>query len=244
MPIGNETTRYPSGVVNVGENAAYGNHLQPRPDTYYQYFNDFFQYTAADWVVTETAAGTTQTIVAAGEGGQFAITNVSAGATDASSIQLSNDGGTTAGTQFLWSATEDMVVAARFKTSSAAANTNGLLIGLAIADTTPVASLPLNGIFFYKASAAASLIASVRKAGVSTSITLGNVAADTFVDAVLYYTAIDGTWRAYLNDAFIGSFSTASVSPIVELTPTIGFLNASAVAHVFTVDSIYCAKTR
>ena len=118
------------------------------------------------------------------------------------------------------------------------------MIGLAIADTTPVASLPLNGIFFYKASAAASLIASVRKAGTSTSVTLGNVVADTFVDAVLYYTAIDGTWRAYLDNTFVGSFNTASVSPIVAMTPTIGFLNASAAAHVLTVDYIYCAERR
>ena len=244
MPTGNDTTRFPSGVTNSADPAPFGNHVETKPFSYYEYRDDFFLYTATDWVVTETAAGTTQTIVAAGEGGQFAITNVSAGATDASSIQLSSDGGTTAGTQFLWDSAHDMVVAARFKTSSAAANTNGFLIGLAIADTTPVASLPLNGIFFYKASAAASLIASVRKAGTSTSVTLGNVVADTFVDAVLYFTASDGTWRAYLDGTFVGSFSTASVSPIVALTPTIGLLNASAVAHVLTVDYIYCAERR
>lgn len=244
MPIGNETTRYPNGVVNSTSYGPYGNHLQPKPTTYYDYFNDFFRYSATDWVLTETDAGSTETIVTAGEGGQFAITNASAGATDAASIQFSSDGGTTAATQFLWEVGKDMVIAARFKLDAVAATTTAAVVGLAIADTTPVASLPANGIFFYKASAAATLIASVRKAGTSTSVTLGDMVADTFNDAVFYYTAVDGTWRAFLDGVFVGSFNTASVSPTVAMTPTIGLLNASAAAHVLTVDYIYCAKQR
>jgi hypothetical protein len=243
MP-GNPTTRYPNGVVNAAETAPYGNHLQPKPDTYYTYFNDFFAYTATDWLVTETDAGSTEAIVAAGEGGQLAITNVSAGATDAASLQLSYDGGTTAGTQFLWESGKDMVIAARFKLDAVAATTTAALIGLAIADTTPVASLPANGIFFYKAAAAATFVASARKAGTSTSVTMNAMVADTFTTAVFYYTASDGTWRAFQDGVFVGSFSTASVSPVVALTPTIGLLNASAAAHVLTVDYIYCAKQR
>jgi hypothetical protein len=240
----NQTSRYPNGFVNDTEIGPYSNHLQPSPTTYYEYFNEFFGFTATDWVVTETDAGTTETIVVAGEGGQLAITNVSAGVADAASLQLSNDGGTTAGTQFLWEATKDMVIASRFKLDVVAATTTAAVIGLAIADTTPVASLPANGIFFYKAAAAASLIASARKAGASTSVTLGDMVADTFCNVVFAYTAIDGTWRGYFNGTFAGSFSTASVSPVVALTPTIGLLNASAVAHVLTVDYLYCAKQR
>lgn len=240
MPSPNNPTRYPAGVVNSTQDGPWGNLLQPRPDLYTLFFDDFLTYTAGNWVVTETDAGATQAIVAAGEGGQLAITNT---ATDADNVSLQwGPGGSTVATQFTWDSAKDMVVAARFK--SAAVVDQAIVIGLAIADTSPAASLPANGIFFYKADGAATLVASVRKAGASTSVSLGSMVADTFVDVVLFYTAADGTWRAYLNGTMIGALSTASISPTAALAPTMALLNGDAVANVLTVDRLIVAKQR
>ena len=240
MPSPNNPTRYPAGVVNATQDGAWGNFLQPRPDLYTVFFDDFLTYTATNWVVTETDAGATQTIVTAGLDGQLALTNT-AGGTDNVSLQW-GPGGTTVATQFLWEATKDLVVSTRFKLSAVV--DQAAVVGLAIADTSPGASLPANGIFFYKADGAAALIASVRKAGASTSVALGNMVADTFINVSLFYTAGDHTWRAFVNDTLIGSFSTLDVSPIVALAPTIGLLNGDTVANVLTIDRLIVAKQR
>lgn len=240
MPSPNNPTRYPAGVVNSTQDASWGNFLQPRPDLYTMYFDDFLKYTATDWVVTETDSGATQAIAAAGEGGQLVITNTAA---DADNVSLQWAGGSGAvATQFTWDSTKDFVVAARFKLG--AVIDQAAVIGVAITDTSPAASLPVNGIFFYKADGAAALIASVRKAGASTSIALGNMVADTFVDVMLFYTAADGTWRAFSGGNLVGSVSTASISPTAALAPTLALLNGDAVANVLTVDRLIVAKQR
>jgi hypothetical protein len=191
--------------------------------------------------LTETAAGSTEALSVTGDGGWLVITNVAAGAADEASIQWSG-GNAAAITPFTWVSTKDFFLAARLKVSDA--TNTALLVGLASIDTTPVASLPTDGIYFYKAAASTSLLASVRKAGASTSVTLGTMANDTFVDVAFMYTAADGYWRAYLNDVLIGTITTASVSPTNPVTKTIGLLNASAVAHVLTVDNLNVAKQR
>jgi hypothetical protein len=241
MPSPNNPTRYPAGVVDATQDGAWGNFLQPRPQRYVDDFDDFMAYRTGEWILTETAAGSTEVLSTTGDGGWLLITNAAAGASDEASIQWGG-GNAAVITPYTWVSTKDFHLSARFKVSDA--TNTALIIGMAIADTTPVASLPANGIFFTKAAASTSLLASVRKAGVSTSVTLGAMADDTFVEVAMVYTAADGYWRAYLNDVLIGSFNTASVSPTVGLTKTIGLLNATAIAHVLSVDNLNVAKQR
>lgn len=235
-----DVTRWPGGVNDATEDGAYSRFAGLRPFRYYTWINDFDRYVSTDWVLTETDAGSTEAIVS-GTGGILAITNVSAGATDEASIQWAGGAGAVRPT-FAWDSTKDMLLAARFKLSDA---TNAAcLIGIASTDTTPVASLPTNGIYFYKAGGATSLIASARKAGTSTSVTLGAMADDTYVDVVFRFDSNTETWQAFLNNAMIGSFSTSSVSPTAALAVTIGLLNASAAAHVLSVDWLQISQQR
>lgn len=234
-------TRYPNGVNDATEVGALANYAGMRPSRNILFWDDFLKYTATDWVVTETDAGTTEAIVAAGTAGQLAITNVSAGATDAASLQWSSDGGTTAATQWTFDSTKGVWIGVRFKVDSALLT--AFVIGLAIADTTPVASLPANGIFFNKVGASASLLANLRASAASSTVTLGTMADDTFVTAHFVYNPVTGYWQGYLNDVLIGSI-TAPTTPSVALTPTIGLLNASAAAHVLTIDWLLIAQQR
>lgn len=241
-------THFANGVTNVLATDELGILRTVAPNLYYSQNFDFFSYTAADWVVTETDAGSTEAIVD-GAGGLLAITNVSAGATDAAQIQWAGGSGAARLTTY-WDSTKDLIMTARFKVSDA--TNTALLIGAATVDTTVVASLPTDGIYFYKAGAAASLIASTRKSGTSSSITLGSMSDDTFCTATIAYTPSgfpgDNTgqlWRAWFNTNLVGSISTTTNSPTNGLCTSIGLLNASAAAHVLTVDylSIMVARS-
>lgn len=226
------TTHFTSGVTNIAATDPNTALRTMDPTVYYEQIMDFFNFTAGNWVVTETDAGSTEAVVS-GAGGLFAITNVSAGATDAAQVQWSG-GGAAGVLTIYWDSTKDLFMKARFKVSNA--TDAAFLIGAATVDTTVVASLPTDGLYFYKAGASTSLLASTRKAGTSSSVTLGAMANDTFVTANLVYTASDGVWRAALNGTVVGSITSTTNSPTNGLCVSIGLLNASAVAHVLTVD--------
>lgn len=232
-------THFGTGVTNVYRDDEMGALRQPDPSQYYEQNFDFFDYLATNWVVTETDAGSTEAIVS-GAGGYLAITNVSAGATDAAQIQWAGDSGAAILTT-TWDSTKDFLMKARIKASNA--TTLAWLVGVATVDTTVVASLPTDGIYFYKASGAASLIASVRKAGTSSSVTLGTVVADTFNTMSLHYTPTGSVangpgnlWRMYLDGNLVGGISNTTNTPTNSLCVSIGLLNAATTAHVLTVD--------
>lgn len=232
-------TRFSGGLGDSDINTSYANFAGLRPTRYIQFWEDFLTYIPGNWVLTETAAGSTEVIVA-GDGGILAITNVSAGAADEASIQWSG-GGAAVVPQFTFDATLDLAIHCRFKVSDVI-NT-GFIIGLAVADTTPVASLPANGIFFNKVAASANLFANLRAAAASQTVNVGAMVNDTYVIAAFVYTQATGYWQAFLNGVLIGSI-LAPTSPSVALAPTIGLLNASTTAHVLSVDYMFALKQR
>ena len=234
-----EVSRWPNGVCDSTEDGALGWYAGLRPSRYILFWDDFLKYTATDWVVTETDAGSTEAVVS-GDGGWLAITNVSAGAADEASLQWAGGAGAVR-TNVTFDATKDMFMTCRFKVSDA--TNTGLLIGLAVTDTTPVASLPANGVFFNKVAASTSLLANLRASAASQTVTLGAMADDTFVTVAFVYRASTGYWQGYLENVLIGSI-TSPTSPSAALTPTIGLLNATATAHVLTVDYLMVARQR
>lgn len=235
-----DITPFPGGVNDATETGQFHGFGGLVPYRYFTFNDDFIRYTAADWVVTETDAGSTEAVTTAAEG-VLAITNVSAGATDAASLQWAGGSGAVS-PQFVWDPTKDFLLYSRFKVSVAA--TTGLIIGVASTDTTPVASLPTDGIFVTKTSASTTLNAIVRKAGVSSTVALGAMADDTYVTAGFYFSSTTNIWSAYLNNALIGSITTDAIAPTVNLAPTIGVLNGAAVALVLSVDKLFVAKQR
>lgn len=223
-------THFSSGVTNVSRDDQMGLLRQPDPSVYYNQLFDFFDYTAAQWIVTETQAGATQAVID-GAGGLLALTNTT-GATDANQIQWCGSAAAAKLTTYMVSG-KDLIMKARFKVSDA--TNTAVVIGAATVDTSLAASLPTDGIYFYKASAATSLIASVRVAGASSSITLGNMANDTFVVASLVYSAGDDKWTGWLDGNQTGTIS-GPTNPSNGLCTSIALLNASGSAHVLTVD--------
>lgn len=224
-------THFSSGVTNVSGNDQLAILRTMDPTVYYEQNFDFFSYASGEWILTETQAGATQAIID-GAGGLLALTNTT-GASDANQIQWCGNAAAAKLTTY-WDSSKDLVMKARFKVSDA--TNTGILIGAATVDTSAVASLPTDGLYFYKASAATSLIASTRKAGTSSSITLGSMANDTYVIVSLVYSGQNGVWDGWFNGTKIGSITTTTNSPTNGLCTTIALLNATGVAHVLTVD--------
>lgn len=224
------STRYPGGINDhASGNAGMGRYYpQPDPLRFIRYVNDFQIYTAGDWTVTETQAGATQAASNA-HGGVLVLTN-SAADDDLNALQCPNE-------NFKCSTTGRFWLRARFKVSDA--TQSDLMLGLAITDTSPLASLPSDGIYFYKADASTSLTAAVRKDATSSSITMGAMADDTYVLAEMYY---DGKGRltAMLNGATVGTdvTSTTNFPTDEELAVIIAVQNGEASAKTLSVDYI------
>src|SRR5512139_1151592 len=112
------------------------------PSQYFEWCNDFNDYEAGEWIVTESAVGTTEAIVD-GAGGQLAMTHVSAGAADYAQIQWCGHSAA-AVLNVYWTSTKDFLMKTRFKVSDA---TNpAAFSGCASVDTSLIASAPADGI--------------------------------------------------------------------------------------------------
>lgn len=227
------STHFSSGVTNVDKDNQMAILRQPDPSVYYQQNFDFFSYTTGEWITTETSGSATQAIID-GAGGLLALTNTT-GASDNNQIQWCGNAAAARLTTY-WDQTKDLIIKARFKVSDA--TNTAILLGVATVDTTLAASLPTDGIYFYKASAATALIASTRKTGASSSIALGDMANDTFVEVALTYSGTNMKWTGWANNLNVGSISDLTNSPSNGLCLSIALLNASGVAHVLTTDYI------
>ena len=234
------STHFSSGVTNVSAQDQMAQLRQLDPSQYYNQNFDFFEYTAAEWVVTETQSGATQAIID-GAGGLLALTNTT-GASDANQIQWCGNAAAARLTTY-FDSSKDFIMKARFKVSDA--TNTGILIGAATVDTSVVASLPTDGIYFYKAAASTSLLASTRIAGTSSSITLGTMVDDTYVVAALVYSASKAKWWGWLDGGTpVGSINGYAGAPTNGLCTSIALVNASGAAHVLTVDYLNVMVSR
>lgn len=226
MPLPNNvTTRLPGGITNVATDSIFANFPTPVSTNLLAYFNDFFTYTAGDWVVTETTAAATEALTA-GNGGLLLITNT---ATNDSLVAMQKTPA-----MVTMSATQQTWFSARFKVSDAVES--DVVMGLQVVDTTPLDVT--DGIYFLKTDGAATYDVICRKnatTGSTTATAVGSIATDTFVVLQWYY---DGAGTLYYaqNGTPLGSLSVASYFPDTDLTVSFAIQNGEAVAKLLTVD--------
>lgn len=198
------------------------------PLTHTWWFDDFHKYAAAEWTVTETQAGATQAL-ATGHGGLLLLTNTSTD-NDVVSLQLGT-------TSFAFASGREAWMAFRVRGSEA---TNWeMFLGLSVTDTSPIASLPSEAVYFYKADDAATWAFGSRSgsaalqsvSGIATSV------ANTFQTLQMFY---DGksTIQLYVDGAKVGTISAAfaSLFPTVDLQVTIACQAGAAAAQTLAID--------
>ncbi len=172
------TTHFRNGVSNQAPGNPLFEYPYLDPFKYYSYVNDFFTYTAGDWTITTTEAGSG----AATE----ALTSVAGGALLVTNDDADNDADffNLKGESFAYSSTKNMFFKARFKVSDA--TQSDIVMGLQITDTTPLAVS--DGIYFMKDLLLyifTKLVVSVRsKTILSLSFTIAAAFLSAFLDAL------------------------------------------------------------
>lgn len=230
------TTNFIDGVTNVAETAALGSYTMPDPTSAHTWFDDFDDYVAAEWTITETGTGTRA--IGNLDGGVLVITNAAAD-DDANFLQWS--GATASATVETWrfQSGKPLWFKARFKLSDVVQS--DFVMGLQITDTTPLAAT--DGLYFLKSDGSAVLNLLATFNSTSTTTPVGTLVNDTYVDVAYKY---DGGSKidVFLNDVRVGTSVTTNLVTDEDLTISFGVQNGEAVAKVLSVDYIFVSKKR
>lgn len=239
-------TRWGNGFTNSFVGSILEDLRMPDPSFYHVMFDDFDTFTVTDWVVTETQSGATQAI-AAGDGGLIALVNSAANA-DLNSIQF-GPGGSVVRPTFLMAANKDTVFATRLKVDDA--SLAAFLVGLCIADTSPIASLPATGMFISKAAASVypnGYLRDTSTGTVSQNVNTTPVVSDVFIDLAIVYQAGLGICTFYMGSN--GGQASQFRLPVpltlagALLAPTFSVANGDANARTLTIDWFLAAQSR
>jgi hypothetical protein len=229
------TTNFPNGLTNNTQQNALGLMTQLDPTIYHTYFNDFDEYHAVNWTVTETQAGATQALTDA-DGGVLLITNTAA---DNDLVALQK-----VGESFTFTAGKATFFKARLKVSDV--TQSDFVIGLQITDTTPLAVS--DGVYFLKADDAATVdFKVVASSTATTASAIATLADNTYYTFAFYYDGVSfvnyylGTDT--LNPTYLGR-SVVTNLPTTELTVSFALQNGAAAAKTMSVDYIFVAKER
>lgn len=226
--------RYPSGVSTAAKTDILGDLPFPDPTAVYGFFDDFGAFTAADWTITTTEAGSGNATeaTAAGSGGLLVITNDDAD-NDADFLQWKTE-------FFKFASGKKAWFKARFKVSDA--TQSDVVIGLQITDTTPLTVT--DGVYFRKDDGDANIdLVVVKDSTATTASAIATMADDTFVTLGFFY---DGksTIHYSVDGVIKGQSVTTNLPDDEELTVSFGVQNGEAAAKVLTVDYILAVRER
>lgn len=230
-------TNYPGGVSTVFPQEALGQYIYPDPTICHTWFDDFDDYVAGEWTITETGVGTRA--VGNLDNGILVITNAAAD-DDANFLQWS--GATNAATVETWKFVvgQPLWFRSRFKISDA--TQSDFVMGLQITDTTPLAVT--DGVYFQKDDGSATLNLLVTKNSTSTTTAaITTMVADTYYDIAYYYNGYDRI-DIFVDNNRVASSVTTNLVDDEELTISFGIQNGEAVAKSLSLDFLLVSKKR
>jgi len=231
------TTHFTSGVTNVSNAGSGGKLKLPDPIKFHQQTLDFDQYTAGDWTITTTEAGTgsaTEALTSA-DGGVILITNA-AGDDDFDSLQWGAPY-----ESYLWDSSKDFFFKCRVKISDA--TQADMIVGLHITDTTPVAAIT-DGIYFLKSDASTTVSLVVNKDSSATTTSAGTMADDTWTTLGFYYSSKDGKFYIYKDNKLVGTSVNTNGPNDEEICLSFTIQNGEAVAKNMSIDYLAVGKER
>lgn len=206
--------------------------------SYYDFFDDFDNYTAGDWTITETGTGTRA--VQNERNGVLKITNAAAD-DNANFLQWSGDTNASTVETFKYEAGKFLYFGMRFKISDA--THSDFVFGLQITDTTPLAVT--DGIYFRKDDGDAYLdFVVVKDSTATTSTAIATLAADTYTVVEAYYDGSTSKIQLYVNGVSAGSSVLTNVPDDEELTLSFGVQNGEAAAKALSVDWVRVVQER
>ena len=208
-------TRFVNGVSTQAVGRNLGNFPLPDPSECCVDFEDFNQYVAGDWTVTNTTSHNTIGLVAASStipaGGVIGLVGgASSVSTDVAAIQATP-------LNMYFSTSNQVWFYTHLKLDSA--TNNQVMVGIGSSAATVA---PTDGIYFNKASGGATVDFVVRKSSTSTTVSsVATLTAATDVELGFYYNGKD-TVYAYVNEQCVGSTTTLTNLPAaVAMAPFI-----------------------
>jgi len=254
-------TRFPTGVATSPPGYLFANMGAQTPGQFYQFFDDFSIYTAGDWTVTSSGAGTSALSDALG-GKLVQTTNSADNAIQANQLTKKT---------FACQSGQDLWFGINFQLSDVAGATGpdffaGLGDTFASGATGPTAA----GIWFNKAQNSTTLNLLVTATGTSTTIPVGTVAAATAYTVGYYLNGSAATPTLYVfstipygagtltkpspywpggsllaASAYSGGTYTLANLPSTSTLMTMGFgiQSGGATAQTNTVDYVFGGQT-
>lgn len=233
------TSRFPNGLTNNKKSDPLGMMGQLDPTRFHTFFDDFDKYTAADWVITTTEAGTgsaTEALSSA-DGGALLLTNAD-GDNDLDFLQWAGNSGSVY-ESFLFEEGKRLFFKAKFQVNDA--TQSDCVMGLQIADTTPLAVS--DGVYFIKADASTTLNMVVIKDSSATTTAVGTMADATYIEAAFYYDGVSEI-KAYADGVHVGTSVVDNLPDDEELAVSFGVQNGEIAVKTMTTDYIFVAKER
>lgn len=229
-------TNYPGGVSTNFPSQTLGYWTSPDPTICHTWFDDFDDYVAAEWTITETGTGTRA--VGNLDNGILVITN---GASDDDANFLQWSGATNAATVETWKFVSGQPLWFKARVKISDATQSDFVMGLQITDTTPLAVT--DGVYFLKVDGSTTCNLLVTKNSTSTTTAAVTMVDDTYVTLGFVY---DGASRIdiYVNDTRVASSATTNLVDDEELTISFGIQNGEAVAKVMSLDYLFVSKNR
>ena len=211
--------------------------FQPVPagNTSYGYFNDFMTYTAGEWTITTTEAGSgnASEALTSSAGGALLLTNDDAD-DDLDFLQLK-------GESFSLSSSKRAFFETRLKVSDA--TQSDWVVGLHITDTSPLDVT--DGIFFIKADGSTGIDFVVEKDNSNTTTSdVATNADDTFITLAWYIDPNASKVYYSVNNAEPVAVANTYLPDDEELTISFGIQNGEAAAKTMTMDYITCIVER
>lgn len=194
-------TRFPAGVSTQAVGKNLGMYPLPDPTDVYTYFNDFSQYVAGDWTVTNTSSHGTVALIA-GVGGQISLAGGASSVT--SDIVAIQDNPF----DFNFSSSTPVWFYTAIKATTAL--NDQLLVGLTSSNATLA---PSDGIYFNKAAGAATIDFVVAKSSTATTKTsIATLTDNTFIELGFYYNGKDAI-DVFVNEVKVYSQTTLTNLP-------------------------------
>ena len=204
------------------------------PLDFYEYFDDFTDFTAGDWVITTTEAGGGSAAEASIDEpfGALLITNDS-NDNDLDFLQLVRE-------TFRFVAGKRFYFAARFKILEVIQC--DMRIGLLIRDTTQLDVT--DGIYFGVDDGDVKLDFSVEKNNTATLVAdIHTLVANTYLTVEFYYAGSGGI-QYMVNGVRLGAVALTNVPDDENLTVSFGIQNGEATINTLTIDYLRAVVER
>lgn len=238
--------KFKDGIANAVKDTTLSEYIEMDPTRVITFFNDFHTWLATDWVDTavSTGAGTSAAVMSdTYVGGAIVITNA-ASDNDCYWCQQSHDGGTN--DSEVWRIQRGKKAWMKTKFQGADVDQTDFMVGIHIADTTPVASAPSDGVWFHSPDESAKInFHCVKNSTATSSIAIGDVSMvdNTDITVGFYWDGVS-IFKLYVNDIYVGSMVATTVPDDEYMAISFGCQNGEATANTMTIDYIFAACER